>query len=289
MIPAASAQLMRGGLLSYPDRIMSAAAPYRLPPEDPEEREGFGFSILEKLDEFRRRVVRSALAVAVGMVVAFFFLNRLVAFVLEPLRRMMPPGSRLIYTNPAEAFSLYMQVALIAGALMAAPYVLFQLWRFIAPALYVNVKRFMIPFVLLTCVGCLAGAAFSHYVVYPYMIAFFGTFSTPDVTFMPRVEDAFGLYVKMLIGMAIVFQIPTLAFFLGKMRLLTARLLWRNTKYAILAIFVVSAVVTPSSDPWNQTVFAAPMVVLYLLSIGIVWLVGPKKAARTPWWDEDSD
>jgi sec-independent protein translocase protein TatC len=268
---------------------MSAAVPYRLPPEDPEEREGFGFSILEKLDEFRRRLVRCALAVAVGMVVAFFFLNRLVAFVLEPLRRMMPPGSRLIYTNPAEAFSLYMQVALIAGALMAAPYVLFQLWRFIAPALYVNVKRFMIPFVLLTCVGCLAGAAFSHYVVYPYMIAFFGTFSTPDVTFMPRVEDAFGLYVKMLIGMAIVFQIPTLAFFLGKMRLLTARLLWRNTKYAILAIFVISAVVTPSSDPWNQTVFAAPMVVLYLLSIGIVWLVGPKKAARTPWWDEDSD
>ncbi len=265
---------------------MSAALPYRLPPEEPEEREGFGFSILAKLDEFRRRAIRSVLAVAAGMLVSFIFLKPLVAFVLAPLRRMMPPGSTLIYTSPAEAFSLYMQVALISGALLAAPVVLYQLWRFIAPALYVNVKRFMIPFMLLTCAGCVAGAAFSHYIVYPYMIAFFGTFSTPDVTFMPRVEDAFGLYVKMLIGMCVVFQIPTLAFFLGKMRLLTARMLWRNTKYAILVIFILSAVLTPSSDPWNQTVFATPMVVLYFLSIGIVWLVGPKKASRTPWWEQ---
>ena len=266
---------------------MSAALPYRLPPEEPEERQGFGFSILEKLDEFRKRVIRSAAAVAVGMLVAFVFLNQLVGFVLSPLRKMMPPGGQLIYTSPAEAFSLYMQVALIAGALMAAPFVLFQLWRFIAPALYVNVKRFMIPFMLLTCAGCVAGAAFSHYIVYPYMIAFFGTFSTPDVTFMPRVEDAFGLYVKMLIGMSLVFQIPTLAFFLGKMRILTARLLLRNTKYAILVIFILAAVLTPSADPWNQTVFAAPMIVLYFLSIGIVWLVGPKKADKTPWWEQD--
>jgi sec-independent protein translocase protein TatC len=268
---------------------MPAALPYRLPPEEPEERSGFGFSILEKLDEFRKRAIRSAIAVAVGMVVSFFVLNQLVAFVLSPLRRMMPPGSQLIYTSPAEAFSLYMQIALIAGALFASPYVLFQLWRFIAPALYVNARRFVIPFVLLTTGGCLAGAAFSHYVVFPYMIAFFGTFSTPDVTFMPRLEDAFGLYVKMLIGMSIVFQIPTLAFFLGKMRLLTARLLWRNTKYAILIIFIVAAVVTPSSDPWNQTVFAAPMVVLYFLSIAIVWLVGPKKPSGVGWWNEDND
>ncbi len=265
---------------------MSAALPYRLPPEEPEEREGFGFSILEKLDEFRRRLIRSAIAVVAGMVVAFFFLNPIVAFVLAPLRRMMPAGSTLIYTSPGEAFSLYMQIALMSGALLASPFVLFQFWRFIAPALYVNAKRFAIPFLLLTTAGCLAGAAFSHYVVYPYMIAFFGTFSTPDVTFMPRVEDAFSLYVKMLIGMCIVFQIPTLAFFLGKMRLLTARLLWRNTKYAILVIFILSAVLTPSSDPWNQTVFAAPMVVLYFLSIAIVWLVGPKKQASAGWWNE---
>lgn len=265
---------------------MSAALPYRLPPEEPEEREGFGFSILEKLDEFRRRAVRSALAVAVGMLVAFFFLNRIVAFVLAPLRSVLPPGSTLIYTSPAEAFSLYMQVALIAGALIAAPYVFYQLWRLIAPAMYVGVKRFAIPFLLLTLAGCLAGAAFSHYVVFPYMLAFFGTFATPDVSFMPRVEDAFGLYVKMLIGMCVVFQIPTLAFFLGKMRLLTARLLWRNTRYAILVIFILAAVLTPSSDPWNQTVFAAPMVLLYFLSIAIVWLVGPKRAPASDEGDE---
>src|SRR5260370_1302749 len=121
-----------------------------------------------------------------------------------------------------------------------------------------------------------AGASFSHYILFPYLIACFGTFSSPDLAFMPRVEDAFDLYTKMLLGMVVVFQIPTLAFFLAKMRLVTAGFLWRNIKYALLIIFIIAAVFTPSADPWNQPVFAAPMTGLYLMSILIVWLVQPK-------------
>jgi sec-independent protein translocase protein TatC len=123
-----------------------------------------------------------------------------------------------------------------------------------------------------------AGAAFSHYILFPYLIAFFGTFNSTDLAFMPRVEDVFDLYTKMLLGMCVVFQIPTLAFFLAKMRLVTAGWLWRNFKYAFLVIFIVAAVLTPTADPWNQTVFAAPMVGLYLISILIVWLVQPRAA-----------
>ena len=240
--------------------------------------------VLEFLEELRKRLIRSCIAVAVGTLVAFTFVERLVSFVLAPARRMLPPGTQLIYTQPGEAFSLYINVALLGGAVLAAPFVMYQLWRLVAPALYARQKRFVIPFVGLTTAGAIGGAAFSHYIVFPYMIAFFGTFSSQSSEFMPRLDPTFDLYIKMLIGMVGVFQIPTVVFFLAKMGLVTARFLWRNTKYAILIIFIIAAVVTPSSDPWNQTIFAAPMIALYLLSIGIAWLVAP--AARAKWETE---
>jgi len=259
---------------------MTTALAYQLlPDDDDDERREGKMGLLDHLEELRKRIIRSCIAVAVGMLVAFVFIDRIVAFVLAPSRRMLPPGTSLIYTQPGEAFGLYITVALIAGALLAAPVIMFQVWRFIAPGLYAKEKRLAVPFVLLTTVGAVAGAAFSHYILFPYLIAFFGTFNSPDLAFMPRVEDVFDLYTKMLLGMCVVFQIPTLAFFLAKMRMVTARFLWRNFKYAFLIIFIIAAVLTPTPDPWNQTVFAAPMVGLYLISILIVWLVQPKSSS----------
>jgi sec-independent protein translocase protein TatC len=194
---------------------------------------------------------------------------------------MLPPGAALIYTQPGEAFGLYVSVAMIAGALFAAPYIMWQVWRFVAPGLHVHEKKLAIPFVGLTSLGALGGAAFNHYVMFPALIAFFGTFQSAQLGFMPRVEDVFDLYTKMFVGMCVVFQIPTLAFFLGRLRLVTARFLWRNFRYAVLGIFIAAAVLTPSTDPWNQTVFAAPMIALYLLSIAIVWCVQPKRASAS--------
>jgi sec-independent protein translocase protein TatC len=160
---------------------------------------------------------------------------------------------------------------------LAMPFVMYQVWRFIAPALYANEKKYVIPFVVLTTAGSLGGALFSHYVLFPGMVAFFGTFNSRTMKFAPRVEDTFDMYKNLMLGMVLVFQLPTLIFFLAKMRVVTARFLWRNIKYAILIIFIIAAVLTPSTDPWNQTAFAAPMIGLYLLSIGIAWLVGPKR------------
>src|SRR3954466_15765764 len=237
-----------------------------------------GVSLLDALEQFRKRIVRVCVAIALGVVVAFTQIDRIVAFIFAPMRRALPPGTKLIYTAPGEAFSLYINIALIAGVALASPYILFQVWRLIAPALYTNQKKFAVPFVLMSTTGVVAGWLFSHYIVFPYMIEFFGTFSSPDLKFMPKVETAWDLYVKMLLGMAIVFQMPTVVFFLAKMGLVTARFLWSNIKYAVLIIFVLAAVLTPSGDPWNQTIFAAPMVVLYLISIGIAWLVAPVAA-----------
>jgi sec-independent protein translocase protein TatC len=116
---------------------------------------------------------------------------------------------------------------------LAAPFVTYQVWRFIAPGLYGREKRLMIPFIALTTLGTLAGALFSHYVLFPSMMAFFWTFDSPRMRLMPRFEDTFELYKNILIGMVLVFQIPTLVFFLARIRLVTARFLWRHIKYAI--------------------------------------------------------
>src|SRR5258708_39360248 len=109
-----------------------------------------GLSILDFLEQFRKRVVRSCMAIAVGVLFAFVYIDRIVAFIFAPMRKALPPGTKLIYTAPGEAFSLYINIALIAGTALASPYVLYQVWRLIAPALYANQKKFAVPFVLMS-------------------------------------------------------------------------------------------------------------------------------------------
>ena len=260
-----------------------AALAHAFAPEPDDDPPPSGSSLLEHLEELRTRLVRACLAIAIGTGIAFLFIDRIVMFVFAPTRAALARGGHgtsLIYTAPGEAFALYVNIALIAGATLASPYILLQVWRFLAPALYANEKKLVIPFVLISSAGVVLGWLFSHYIVFPYMIAFFDTFSSADLEFRPRVADAFDLYVKMLAGMVLVFQMPTAVFFLAKMRMVTARFLARNIKYAILIIFIAAAVLTPSSDPWNQLVFAAPMVVLYLISIGIAWLAAPRRSSE---------
>jgi sec-independent protein translocase protein TatC len=237
---------------------------------------------LDHLEELRKRIIRSCVAIAAGMFIAWMFVDRIADFVLAPTLRMLPPDTSLIYIRPGEGFSFHLDLALIGGIVLAAPFVTYQVWRFIAPGLYAREKRFAVPFVLLATAGTLAGALFSHYALFPGMMGFFQAFDAPRIKFVPRLEETFELYKNTLIAMIAVFQIPTLAFFLAKMRMVTARFLWRNIKYAILLIFIAAAVLTPSPDPWNQIVFAAPMIAMYLLSIGIVWLVRPKSDGESP-------
>jgi sec-independent protein translocase protein TatC len=239
-------------------------------------------AFLDHLDELRTRIIRSCIAIGMGMLVAFVFYDRLSNFILEPTLRALPPGTELVFIRPGEAFAFYLDVALIGGLVVAAPFVTYQVWGFIAPGLYAKEKKFAVPFVLLTAVGTIAGAMFSHYIMFPAMVGFFATFHPRAMKFMPSVEYTFELYKNLLIGLVLVFQMPTLVLFLSRIRLVTAGFLWRNIKYAILLIFIVAAVLTPSPDPWNQMVFAAPMIGLYIISIGVAWLVGPKREKRSP-------
>jgi len=244
-------------------------------------------SILDRLDDFRKRMVRSLIAVSIGVLIGFSFVKQIVDFLLQPTRTALPPGAKLIYTQPGEAFSLYIQVSLIVGVVVAMPYVMYQIWRLIAPLVPPSARRFAVPFVLFTTLGFIAGAAFTHYIAFPYMMVFFASFNTPDLQFLPRLDDVFDLYTKMLLGMGAVFQMPTVVFFLAKMGLVTARFLWRSFRYAFLLIFVAAAVITPTGDMVTQTIFAAPMVGLYLLSILIAWVFG--RIRPKPDADEGAD
>ncbi len=247
--------------------------------EDSEETGG-KMSFLEHLDELRKRLIYSVISLGAGMGVAALFIRRIYEFVMRPMQLMLPPGSKLIYTEAPEAFMLYVRLAIIAGLLIAAPLITWQLWLFIAPALYQRERRFAIPFVILASTCFIGGAAFAHYIVFPVMWRFFSGFSNDFVAFMPRIEDAFSLYIKMIVGMALVFQMPTIVFFLAKMGLVTARQMMHYFKYAILGIFIVAAAVAPSPDMGSQFIVAIPMIGLYFVSVLIAWLFGKKREAE---------
>ena len=249
---------------------------------DDEDSDGGGgrMSFLDHLDELRTRLVVSVSAIFVGFLAAFAFIVPITAFVMVPLRATLPEGGDFIYTEPTEAFFLYIKVAALVGLLVALPVVLSQFWLFVAPGLYAHEKKFAIPFVTLSTLFFIGGCLFSHYLLFPVAWAFLGGFSTDYMTFMPRIQPTFSLYVRLTLACGVVFQMPTLVLFLARVGVLTARFLIRNTKYAILIIFIVAAVLTPTGDPATLTLMAAPMIVLYGVSIVIAWIVAPRKRAE---------
>jgi sec-independent protein translocase protein TatC len=246
--------------------------------EDDESESGQGkMSFLDHLDELRRRIIYALVGLVLGVLIAVFFLDPIFDFVMRPMQAALEPGQRLIFTDPTEALMLKLKMAVIAGLLLASPAIMSQVWLFIAPGLYSHEKKLAIPFVVLSSICFVGGAAFSHYVVFPLTWKFFAGFASDLITFMPRIEPAFGLYMKLVLVFGAVFQMPTLVLFLARMGVVTARFLIRNMKYAILIMFIVGAVLSPGTDPVGQVLLAGPMFVLYLISIALAWMFGKKK------------
>jgi sec-independent protein translocase protein TatC len=254
---------------------------YDSPDDDPdlelEEGADGKMSFLEHLDELRKRLMWAISALFGGFLIALFFIDTIFGFIMRPLAATLPAGRKMIYTEPTEAFLLQLKVAALAGVVISAPAVMWQLWLFIAPGLYRREKRLALPFIVSTSLLFVAGAAFNHYVVFPIAFTFLGSFTKDYMEFMPRITPVFSLYSQLLLAFGIIFQMPVLVFTLARLGLVTAGFLWKNTKYAVLIIFVISAVITPTSDVVTQTLMAAPMLVLYVVSIGIAWLFGKKQ------------
>ena len=238
---------------------------------------GGRMSFLEHLDELRKRLLISVAALLGGFLAAFAVISHIFEFIMRPLQEILPDGGRLVYTEPTEAFFLYIKIAALAGLVLAIPIILYQIWRFVAPGLYSREKKFAIPFVFFASVFFIGGALFSHYMLFPWAWTFLAGFTTDYMEFFPRIQPAFSLYVKLLLSCGVVFQMPTAVFFLARVGAVTPGFLIRNTKYAILLIFIFAAVLTPTGDPVVLTLMAMPMMALYGLSIVIAWAVRPRQ------------
>ncbi|MGA2850388.1 MAG: twin-arginine translocase subunit TatC [Terracidiphilus sp.] len=233
-----------------------------------------GMSLMEHLDELRRRIVHSALYLAAGFIVCWLIHDRIVGFLQAPLNRI---GKSLVFTHPMDALNLDLQASLLSGAILASPFILFQVWLFIAPGLYQRERRFVVPFMAATIGLFLTGAAFGYYYVLPGAIKILVVDMGHNFTPMITIEDYTSFFLSIILGLGISFEMPVLIFFLAMFGIVSPKFLWTNIRYAILAVFLVAAIITPSPDPWTMCIYAIPMLALYLIGIGVAWWVHPSR------------
>ena len=271
---------------STPDDDYPDPNPYRHDPDDDGNDDGDGgatgkMSFLEHLDELRRRLIYAVISLLVGFAISIFFINDIFDFIMRPMQALLPPGGTLVYTNPTEAFMLNIKIALITGLMIGSPLIFSQLWMFIAPGLYVHEKKWAIPFVLFSSALFIAGVGFSHYIVFPITWRFFVSFTNDILTFMPRVEPAFSIYLRLALALGITFQMPVLVLFLARMGLVSARFMIRHIKYAFLLIIIAAAVLSPDGAGVGLVAMAGPVMVLYIFSIGLAWAFGKSRLSDT--------
>jgi sec-independent protein translocase protein TatC len=238
-------------------------------------------SFLDHLEELRRRLIWAVASIGVGFAITFPFIHRVFDFILLPMQRLLPVGQTLIYTDPSEALTLEIKIALITGLIVASPMVFAQLWLFVAPGLYSHEKKWAVPFIGMSSFFFIAGAAFSHYVVFPIVWGFFVSFRTDYLTFMPRVEPAFSMYLRLILALGITFQLPTLVLFLARMGMITPRFMIKNLKFAVLLIVIASAVLSPDGGGVGMVAMGGPVILLYILSVGLAWAFGKKRDIAT--------
>ena len=250
--------------------------------EEPEEDEEEGaeddvpMSIMGHLNELRRRLFRIVIIVLLGFVAFYGVSEPLYAFLSAPLQACMPEGSKLIYTSPQGAFFTYMKVALVASLFGTSPFSFYQLWAFIAPGLYREERRAVLPLAFFSSIFFLAGAAFCFFLVFPIAFKFFMGFATETIVPMISVEEYLSFALKLLIAFGLVFEMPLFAYFLSRFGLLTPEFMRRTRRYAILVIFIVAAILTPP-DVFSQCLMALPMLLLYEVSIYVSAMAYKKK------------
>jgi len=237
------------------------------------------------LEELRSRLLRSLLAIAVGFSLSYAFAERLFEFLTRPLLGLNQAGPdavpvNLIGTGIAEAFFTKLKVAFLAGIFLASPVILYQLWRFVAPGLYDTEKRYARPFVFFGTAFFLSGAAFCYQVVMPvgyrFLIEQYGTIGiNPEI----RISEYLTFTARMLLAFGVTFELPVFTFFLARIGVVTHQMMIGYARYAVLIIFVVAAVLTPGPDVASQLLMAAPLLVLYVLSIGVAYVFGTRPAA----------
>ena len=248
-----------------------------LPPPDSLQDPMPAMSFLEHLEELRKRIIYSLIAVTVGFFACWNYHQFIFRYVQRPVMDALQRNGmaeKLVYLNPTEPFNLYLKVAFLAGLFVTSPFVLYQVWLFISPGLYRNEKRYVLPFMFSTVFLFLGGGLFAYKMVYPAALNFlidYGKQFQPMIT----IGEYTDLFLTIMLGMGVIFEMPILVFFLSMMGIVSPRWMWHNVRYSILVIFIIAGILTPTTDILNMCLFAAPMVGLYILSIGVAWMVHP--------------
>jgi sec-independent protein translocase protein TatC len=233
-------------------------------------------TILEHLEELRKRIMWSIVAVIVGFLLCWYWAQPLFAWMAVPITQFLPAGEKLAFTGLVDPFMLYMKVALLAGVFVASPVILWQFWLFVSPALYRHERSIVVPFVVLTTVFFLSGGYFGYKIAFPMVVKFLLSVGQ-DFRQVITINEYFSMASKVILGLGLVFELPVLIMVLARFGIVTAKFLLKYFRFAVLIIFIIAAIITPTPDIPTQCVFALPMIGLYLLGVLVAWLFGKKR------------
>lgn len=251
--------------------------------EKREERQLGSMSLLQHLEELRRRIIHSLIAVSLATVACWYWVSDIAAFIAKPVAVVLAKNKidpHLVYQNPTDPFNFYLKIGIIVGLFIASPYVLYQLWMFISPGLYRNEKKYILPFLFLSVGLFLSGGVFGYKIVFPVAMDVLISHYGSQFRAMITIGEYTSLFLSIILGLSIIFELPIVIGFLAMMGVVNAKFLFAHIRGAILVFFIIAAVLTPTTDILNMTIYAAPMILLYLLSIGLAWLVHPQQRRR---------
>lgn len=239
-------------------------------------------TFLEHLSDLRKRIFYSFIALFIGVIPAWVFSKDLYHILERPLLKYLPEGERLVYLSITDPFMLYIKVAFLASLFFMSPFIFSQLWLFVSPGLYKKEKKYVVPFVLFTSVFFIGGAMFGYFIVFDWAVRFFLSVGS-EFQAMITIDKYFRLILRVLLGIAVVFEMPTLTFFLARMGIITAKWMVKQFKYAVLFVFIIAAIITPTPDMITQSIIAVPMLGLYGISILIALVFGRRdKKEKNP-------
>ncbi|MGQ9835895.1 MAG: twin-arginine translocase subunit TatC [Thermoanaerobaculaceae bacterium] len=232
-------------------------------------------TLLEHLEELRKRLLVSLVALLVGFLLCWNWAKPIFAFLAKPLTQFLPDGEKLAFTGLVDPFMLYVKVAALAGVFVASPVVLHQVWLFLSPALYRHERKIATLFILVTTVFFALGGYFGYAVAFPMVCKFLLDVGR-DFRQVITINEYFSMASKVILGLGLVFELPVIVLFLARLGVVTHRMLLRYFRYAVLAVFIIAAIITPTPDIATQSVFALPMIALYLFGVLVAWIFGKR-------------
>ena len=236
-------------------------------------------SLMDHLSELRKRIVRAFIALGIGFFACYYFKEWIFDIITKPLISALPKNSYLIYTGLTEAFFVYMKLAFFASLIITSPFILYQIWKFILPALRSTEKNYAVPFVTSSSLLFIGGVLFGYFIALPPAFGFFVSFNNKYLQAMISFSDYLSLFVTFLLCFGLSFELPVFIFFLAKLGIVNAKMLSKQRRYAILIIFIAAAILTPSPDALSQILMAIPLMFLYEIGIFVAKYVEKKKIA----------